>query len=69
MTTSTDSTQQYINADLVNEVIVAVAAVQDAHATMVEGARELRAVKAQITATPAPDLIPRAGSDGKLDAG
>ena len=60
---------KYTNADLVNEIIGAVAAVQDAHATLVEGARELRAVKAQITDVPAPSKIVLSGADGKLDAG
>ena len=65
----TNEPTQYTNAELARKVIGAVDAIQDAHVTVIDGARKLTTLEAQIVTTPAPDMLPRAGSTGKLDAG
>lgn len=72
------SSPEYTNADLVREVIKFTDAAQDVHVTMVESTRKLVAAEQKLSSkldpsdasvAPAPDKLPRAGSDGKIDAG
>ncbi len=72
------SSQEYSNADLVREIIKFTDAAQDVHVTMVESTRKLVSAEQKLASkldladaslAPAPDKLPRAGSDGKIDAG
>ena len=65
----TTENQQYTNAELARKVIGAVDAIQDAHVTVIDGARKLNEIADQIADVPGPNKVPRTGADGKLDAG
>ena len=49
--------------------VEALEAVQDADAALVTGMSKLHELEDQIRVIPTPDMVPRAGSNGKIDAG
>lgn len=60
---------QYTDSELARKVIGAVDAIQDAHITLTDSARKMNTVAEQVADAPGPNKVPRAGADGKLDAG
>ena len=55
------------NSEVVSAIFDATESVHSASSAVIDGTRKLNALEAEIKVTPTPDMIPRAGSNGKID--